>query len=165
MKELSPELAQLDLEVLHQTRPENLDDVSYVYDEFLPTGKVTSFIEDMTEAYYWADIVISRAGAGAVAELFMVNRPAILVPLASSQGGHQLENAKMLVDAGKAYLVEESCDEKGYDFTQKLLDSIIQLLNTDNYLMMRSRKVDEMMTSNAAQRIAQVCKELVSKVR
>ena len=53
-----------------------------------------------------ADLVVSRAGAGAVAEIAATGRPAILVP-GSFAGGHQRDNAEPLVRAGAAVVMAE----------------------------------------------------------
>jgi UDP-N-acetylglucosamine--N-acetylmuramyl-(pentapeptide) pyrophosphoryl-undecaprenol N-acetylglucosamine transferase len=55
----------------------------------------------MASAIANADLVISRAGAGAIAELCAIGRPSILVPLPIS-GDHQLHNAQGLEKAGGA---------------------------------------------------------------
>ncbi|HKO90919.1 MAG TPA: glycosyltransferase, partial [Polyangiaceae bacterium] len=51
-----------------------------------------------------ADLVISRAGAGAIAEICAIGRPSLLVPLPLS-GDHQLYNAQALERAGAALSV------------------------------------------------------------
>ncbi len=55
-----------------------------------------------------ADLVVSRAGAGAVAEIAATARPAILIP-GSFAGGHQYDNAEPLVHAGAAVLMADGC--------------------------------------------------------
>ena len=52
------------------------------------------FIDDMPAAFARADLVICRAGAGAVAELAAAGKPAILVPLPTAADEHQLRNAE-----------------------------------------------------------------------
>jgi UDP-N-acetylglucosamine--N-acetylmuramyl-(pentapeptide) pyrophosphoryl-undecaprenol N-acetylglucosamine transferase len=52
------------------------------------------FIEDVGKAYACADLVLSRAGAGAIFETIALKKPAIFVPLAHSSRGDQLQNAE-----------------------------------------------------------------------
>jgi UDP-N-acetylglucosamine--N-acetylmuramyl-(pentapeptide) pyrophosphoryl-undecaprenol N-acetylglucosamine transferase len=74
-----------------------------------PSGVyVGAFIDRMDYAYGAADLVISRAGATTVAELMRLGKPSILVPYPHAAADHQRENARALVDAGAAVLVEDA---------------------------------------------------------
>lgn len=55
-----------------------------------------------------ADLVLSRAGAGTVAELCALSKPAVYVPLVPTGGDEQTRNARMCVDAGAATLLPQS---------------------------------------------------------
>src|SRR5438874_11225186 len=66
---------------------------------------VRPFIEDMSEAYGWADLVICRAGALTVSELAAVGVGATLVPYPASVDDHPAYNAQYLVRAGAAVLI------------------------------------------------------------
>jgi UDP-N-acetylglucosamine--N-acetylmuramyl-(pentapeptide) pyrophosphoryl-undecaprenol N-acetylglucosamine transferase len=71
-------------------------------------GEVTPFIEDMAEAYAWADLVICRSGALTIAELAAVGVAAILIPFPHAVDDHQTANARYLADNGAALLVQQS---------------------------------------------------------
>ena len=71
---------------------------------------MTAFIEDMADAYRWADLVISRAGALTVSELAIAGRAAILVPLPHAIDDHQTENARVLSTVGGAQLLPQDGD-------------------------------------------------------
>jgi UDP-N-acetylglucosamine--N-acetylmuramyl-(pentapeptide) pyrophosphoryl-undecaprenol N-acetylglucosamine transferase len=86
------------------------------------TIKVTPFIDRMDLAYAAADLVVSRAGAIAIAELAVVQKAVIFVPLPSAAEDHQTKNAMRLVKKGAAILV--SNDEAN----QVLVQQIIKLL-------------------------------------
>jgi len=68
---------------------------------------VRPFIEDMSEAYGWADLVICRAGALTVSELAAVGVGAILVPFPNAVDDHQAQNAQYLVRGGAAVLISD----------------------------------------------------------
>lgn len=70
--------------------------------------RLVEFIEDMAEAYAWADVVVCRAGALTVAELAAVGLPALLVPFPHAVDDHQTRNGQYLVDAGAAQIMQES---------------------------------------------------------
>ena len=65
------------------------------------------FLDRMELAYAAADVAITRAGAGTVAELPAAGLPAVLIPYPHAPGDHQTLNAQPLVDAGAAYVVAD----------------------------------------------------------
>ena len=68
-------------------------------------GEVLPFLRNMPEAFSQADLVVSRAGAGAVNEIAAAGMPSILVPLPFAADDHQRRNAELLVEAGAARMV------------------------------------------------------------
>lgn len=125
---LGPTLEKRGLTIWHQCRAEALQRVREGYAATGGTARVEPFIEDMAAAYTWSDLIISRAGAGAVMEIGAVNRPTIFVPFPSSQGNHQLHNARTLEARGKALIVEQ-----GERFQERLHAAIATLLEQATY--------------------------------
>lgn len=70
--------------------------------------QVSAFIDNMAEAYGWADLIICRAGAMTVAEVAAVGLAAILVPYPAAVDDHQTANGQYLVEVGAAVLMQES---------------------------------------------------------
>ena len=68
-------------------------------------GEVLPFIDDMPAAFAEADLIVCRAGAGAVAELAAAGKASILVPFPYAADDHQLHNAEAFARAGAAKLV------------------------------------------------------------
>jgi UDP-N-acetylglucosamine--N-acetylmuramyl-(pentapeptide) pyrophosphoryl-undecaprenol N-acetylglucosamine transferase len=87
--------------------------------------RIEKFIEKMEYAYAAADLVVSRAGAITLAELTRVGRAAILVPYPHAAAGHQLLNARALVDAGGAALILD------HELVPALKDAAFGLLQDD----------------------------------
>jgi UDP-N-acetylglucosamine--N-acetylmuramyl-(pentapeptide) pyrophosphoryl-undecaprenol N-acetylglucosamine transferase len=133
VQEIAPILKERQIEVVHQSRPESLESVAATYKSARISAHVVSFIEDMPGAYQWADFIISRAGAGTVAEIGCVNRPTIFVPYPYQQGTHQTDNAKTLVAKEKALLVEETLP----DFPRRLGEAIAEVTIPANYRRMK----------------------------
>ncbi len=69
---------------------------------------VNDFITQMEYAYAAADMVISRSGAMAVAELCIVGKPVVFVPYPFAAEDHQTVNAQNLVNKKAAMLIEDS---------------------------------------------------------
>lgn len=96
------------IEVLHQTGKHDFETVSAAYQSQGINAQVQDFIDNMAEAYSQADVVISRAGALAVAELAAVGVASILIPYPYAIDDHQTANAKWLVDAGAAICIAQN---------------------------------------------------------
>lgn len=82
---------------------------------------VSDFIMQMEYAYTAADIVISRSGAMALAELCLAKKPVVFVPYPFAAEDHQTANAKTLVDKSAALLVAN------HDAMEKLVPAVIAL--------------------------------------
>ena len=110
--------------------------------------KVFAFVEDMAHILAAADLAVCRAGAMTVSELTASGLPAILVPLPSSAGGHQLANARALEDAGAAVVLEEG--ELG-----RLAEEVVGLLKDEGRLERMRRASRRLGRKDAAERIAE----------
>ena len=107
--ELKPEaIAELkQVQVRHQTGAVMQEQVAARYKTLGVDAEVNAFIEDMTSAYQWADLVICRAGAMTVSEVSAVGVPAIFIPLPGAIDDHQTANARYLTDAGAAIMLAQ----------------------------------------------------------
>jgi UDP-N-acetylglucosamine--N-acetylmuramyl-(pentapeptide) pyrophosphoryl-undecaprenol N-acetylglucosamine transferase len=130
---IAPLLAERQIEVVHQCRPDAMELVVNSYRANRVPAHVVDFIDDMAGAYQWSDVIISRAGASSVAEIAFVNRPAIFVPYPFQQGTHQSDNALTLVVKNKAIIVEE--DKPG--FGERLKDALGRLLTPQIFKEMK----------------------------
>ncbi len=96
------------IEAVHQTGKNDMEYAQKIYNDAAIKANVVPFIDNMKDAYLWADLVICRAGAGTCAELSITATPSILIPYPHAASGHQLENAKELQGAGASIVLEES---------------------------------------------------------
>ena len=98
------------LSILHQTGSGNESSIGLGYAGLDSTCsvKVVDYIEDMSNAYNQADLVIARAGAVTVAEIMEVGVASILIPFAKAVDNHQLMNAAHLSKAGASITITEA---------------------------------------------------------
>lgn len=111
--------------VVHQTGKTDHERVNQAYAAagLATQARALPFIDDMVAAYGSADLVIGRAGALTLAELAIIGRPAILIPLPTAADDHQTKNAMAFADAGAAVVLRQS-----ETTPQGLGDLIAQLL-------------------------------------
>jgi len=107
---LTPENAAFPggMRIIHQTGERDYNEVRKTYQERGLIAEVHAFIDDMPGALAQADLVISRAGATAVAELAAAGRAALLIPFPGATDQHQLENARAMEQAGAARVIVQS---------------------------------------------------------
>jgi len=94
--------------VRHQCGERHLQDCEQHYREARVDAEVVRFIDDMREAYSWADLVICRAGALTIAELSAVGAASILVPFPHAVDDHQYHNALYLERQQAAQIMREA---------------------------------------------------------
>jgi UDP-N-acetylglucosamine--N-acetylmuramyl-(pentapeptide) pyrophosphoryl-undecaprenol N-acetylglucosamine transferase len=145
------------IEVWHQTGDGHDEDVRRRYGKLLDQGvQVVPFIEDMAGAYAWADLVLCRCGALTIAELAIMGRPSILVPLPHAIDDHQTANAQALTDCGGATLLRQS------DMNEQSVQDLLQdfLLNPKRLSVMAAAAFAAA-TPDAAERVSDCCEELL----
>jgi len=145
------------LEVWHQTGAGHDADVRHHYGQLLHQGvRVVPFIEDMAAAYAWADLVLCRCGALTIAELAMMGRPAILVPLPHAIDDHQAANARALTGCGGATLLRQS------DMNEQSVRELLQdFLADPQRLSVMAAAAFAAATPDAAERVSDCCEELL----
>lgn len=106
VRDLLPWLLQ-HANVIHQCGPDNVEELRTHADQLSAdcAGRyhLAGFMgAELPDVFALADVVISRSGAGTIAELTALGKPAVLVPLATSAGNEQVHNARQLADVGAA---------------------------------------------------------------
>lgn len=118
--------AQLRPDVRHQCGEQHAQATRQRYEAAGVEAQVAPFIEDMAEAYAWADLVICRAGALTVSELAVMGRAAFLVPLPHAIDDHQTKNAEFLAQQGAALILaqhETTASQLAHHLTEVCMNS------------------------------------------
>lgn len=158
--EALPHLADLRerIQITHQTGARDREYVEKGYRACGFTPDVREFIDDMSAAYAGSDLVVCRAGATTLAELTVCKKPSILVPFPAAADNHQVKNARSLVDAGAAVMIEER------DLTGEVLAREIRdILDAPERRERMARAAGRLGSPQAAKEIADVCMELVRR--
>jgi UDP-N-acetylglucosamine--N-acetylmuramyl-(pentapeptide) pyrophosphoryl-undecaprenol N-acetylglucosamine transferase len=105
---LLPASLRARLKIVQQVRAEDAERVAAIYGPLGVTVESAPFFSDLPSRLASAHLVISRSGAGTVAELAAIGRPAILVPLPGAIDQDQFANAGVLMQAGGAVRIAQA---------------------------------------------------------
>lgn len=143
------------LDVWHQSGERWLAQAESCYSQAQVKARVAPFIDDMAEAYAWADLVICRAGALTVSELAAAGIGAVLVPFAAAVDDHQTRNAAYLVDDGAALLIAEA------DLTAARLAEVVgELCRGRGRLIAMAERARMLARPRATEELAAACEQL-----
>jgi UDP-N-acetylglucosamine--N-acetylmuramyl-(pentapeptide) pyrophosphoryl-undecaprenol N-acetylglucosamine transferase len=147
------------LEVVHQTGEADYQAVRDAYQKHGVTACVQAFIEDMPKTLAQADLVISRAGANAVAELAAAGRASLLIPFPAAADQHQLANAGALECAGAARVIVQA------ELTpERLMAEIHELLGEPARLIGMERAAKGLARPEATAQIADLIEGLAARM-
>lgn len=113
-----------------------------------PNIRIMEFVNRMDLAYAAADVIISRAGAGTIAELCVIKKPVILVPSPNVAEDHQTKNALALVHDNAALFVADR------DAEAKLVDTVLELIKDKDRQKTLSENIGKLALPDADEVIA-----------
>ena len=125
-----PEEQRRRTNVVQQCREEDLDRVRTAYATSGITAQLATFFADLPQFIAESHLVIGRAGASSVAELTVIGRPSILVPLPHALDNDQLNNARQLAESGGAW-----CIEQKHLSAERLAEEISGMMKVDEQLV------------------------------
>ncbi len=143
-----------DINVWHQTGKNRSDEVVKEYQTLDMPAKVTEFIDDMSAAYQWADLLVCRAGAMTIAECCAAAKPALLIPYPFSAGDHQLKNAQVMADVDAALIVSNQTLNESSS-----LPELNQLLASKAKLSAMGKRAFELHKPNALLNLITTCEK------
>ena len=143
--------------VRHQCGAKFAAEASAAYAQAGVVASVEPFIDNMAEAYAWADFVVCRAGALTLAELCAAGVGALLVPFPFAVDDHQTRNAQVLVAAKAATLLPESALD-----AQRLHDQLTRAFDNRANLLCMADAARLLAKPDATTRIADVCMQVAA---
>ena len=123
--------------------------------DYHPNVRILEFLNKMDLAYATADVIISRAGAGTIAELCLIKKPVILVPSPNVAEDHQTKNAMALVKNNAAILINDRSAE------DTLVAEALKLLKDKSKAEMLTENIGLMALPNADEIIANEVLKLI----
>ena len=151
-------IAGSDVEVIWQTGSIYYKEIQDKMKDTAPANlHIHEFLSRMDLAYAAAGVIISRAGAGTISELCLVEKPVILVPSPNVAEDHQTKNARALADKEAAILIPDS------EIDEKLLPEAIRLMGDTEKTKKLSNNIKMLARPNATRHIVDEVKKLLSR--
>ncbi|NPD65998.1 undecaprenyldiphospho-muramoylpentapeptide beta-N-acetylglucosaminyltransferase [Lichenicola cladoniae] len=152
-----PELLRLRLSVTQQARAEDVERVRAAYAAAGICAEVAPFFDAVAKRLADSHLVIGRAGGSSVAELTMVGRPSIMVPLPIAASDEQGANAASLIEAGGGWMLRQP------DFTPAALGLLLAgLLGDPARLAAAATASAGLARHDAARRLADLVESTVA---
>jgi UDP-N-acetylglucosamine--N-acetylmuramyl-(pentapeptide) pyrophosphoryl-undecaprenol N-acetylglucosamine transferase len=146
------------LSVVQQCRPEDIETVRQIYANADIKAELQSFFSDLPKRMADSHLVIARSGAGTVAELMAIGRPAILVPLPGALDDNQTPNADILAQAEAGWRMAQA------DLTPDVLARmLLKIFAEPRDLARRAACAHAIAVPHAAERLADVVENLVNR--
>ena len=146
------------LRVVQQCRADDLDRVAEVYRQAKINVELATFFTDLPERMAQAHLVIGRSGASTIAELTVLGRPAILVPLPGALDADQKHNAMVMAAAGAGWVMEQATLSP-----QSLGTALTQLLSEPATLTKAAAAARSLGQPRAVEKLADLAEMLSGK--
>jgi len=157
-KAISLLMADLPVEVMHDSGEKDFEVVNDQYLELGIDAKITRFNPNIEKVYEWADLLISRAGAMTVSEASAIGLPSILIPFPHAMDNHQWFNAQFLAKKGGAEVILEK------DLNPEILSMTIKkIFSKEGKLSHMTEAAFDKTFVNATQNIARFCYKMIEQ--
>jgi len=144
------------VQIIHITGEKDYEFINQKYSKMKISSLVFAFLEEIGYAYKLADIIITRGGASTISEIIALRIPAIIIPYPFARK-HQLMNAKILLHAGCAILIED--EELS---AEVLKEKISSLMLEEDKLSRMKQAFNKFQEANAVENIE---REILSLIR
>jgi UDP-N-acetylglucosamine--N-acetylmuramyl-(pentapeptide) pyrophosphoryl-undecaprenol N-acetylglucosamine transferase len=144
--------------VTQQCREEDIGRVRETYTNSGIAADLATFFKDLPARMAAAHLVIGRAGASTVAEIAVIGRPSILVPLPHALDNDQLYNATRLAEAGAGWCIEQQVLTP-----ERLAAELTRLMRAPEALEAAAAAAKRQGRPDAVQRLADLAEELMGR--
>jgi len=142
------EIVEKDYQLIWQTgKLDYKDIINETKDTDTRNIQIREFIKDMELAYSAADVIVSRAGAIAISELAVAQKPVLLVPFPFAAEDHQTKNAMNLVEKNAARMVKDS------EMQEKFWNTLSEICENESIRTEMSENLKYFAKPNAAKEI------------
>ena len=146
--------------VIQQTSLQNFENLKRIYDNNNIKNKIFNFEKNFMNLIEESDLCITRSGATSLAEIAIMNKPFVAIPLPTSKDNHQMENAKFYEKAGCCWIL----DQKNIDLDKEKLANILSnILKDKSEYINKKLNLKKLNYQNSWNDVNQKIKEIINE--
>ena len=146
------------IKVIQQTSIENIEKLKNFYDSKNIENKIFNFDENFINLINMSDLCITRAGATSLAEISILNKPFIAIPLPSAKDNHQMKNAQFYEEMGCCWVLDQRNLKK-----EKLSKIILNILNDKTDLIDKKSNLEKLNFENSWNDVNQKLQKIINE--
>ena len=146
------------IKVIQQTSIENIEKLKNVYDSKNIENKIFNFEENFINLINMSDLCITRAGATSLAEISILNKPFIAIPLPSAKDNHQMKNAQFYEEMGCCWVLDQRNLKK-----EKLSNIILNILKDKSDLIDKKSNLEKLNFENSWNDVNQKLQKIINE--
>ena len=159
IKEVMIDISKIfSIKVIQQTSQENIESLKSYYDSQNIENKIFNFEEKFINLINMSDLCITRAGATSLAEISILNKPFIAIPLPSAKDNHQMKNAQFYEDMGCCWVLDQRTLNK-----EKLLNIISGILKEKSDLIAKKTNLEKLNYKNSWNDVNQKLQKIINE--
>ncbi len=145
------------IKVIQQTSIENIKNLKKLYDSKNIENQIFNFEEKFINLINMSDLCITRAGATSLAEISILNKPFIAIPLPSAKDNHQMENARFYEEMQCCWVLDQRNLNK-----EKLINIIINILKDKSDLIVKKSNLEKLNYKNSWSEINKKMQKIIN---
>ncbi|MBD1167190.1 glycosyltransferase [Pelagibacterales bacterium SAG-MED09] len=146
------------IKVIHQTSERNIQRLKDFYDSNEIENEIFDFEEKFINLINMCDLCITRAGATSLAEISILNKPFIAIPLPTAKDNHQMKNAQYYEKKGCCWVLDQTILTK-----EKMLDIMMNLLKDKSVLTNKKLNLEKLNYDNSWNDINQKLQKIINE--
>ena len=146
------------IKVIQQTSIENIEKLKNFYDSKNIENKIFNFDENFINLINMSDLCITRAGATSLAEISILNKPFIAIPLPSAKDNHQMKNAQFYEEMGCCWVLDQRNLKK-----EKLSKIILNILKDKTDLIDKKSNLEKLNFENSWNDVNQKLQKIINE--
>jgi UDP-N-acetylglucosamine--N-acetylmuramyl-(pentapeptide) pyrophosphoryl-undecaprenol N-acetylglucosamine transferase len=146
------------IKVIQQTSLENIENLKNFYDTKNIENKIFNFEEKFINLINMSDLCITRAGATSLAEISILNKPFIAIPLPSAKDNHQMKNAQFYEEMGCCWVLDQRNLNK-----ENLLNIILEILKNKSDLIVKKSNLEKLNFENSWNDVNQKLQRIINE--
>jgi UDP-N-acetylglucosamine--N-acetylmuramyl-(pentapeptide) pyrophosphoryl-undecaprenol N-acetylglucosamine transferase len=159
IKEVMVDIAKkYPLKVIQQTNVKNIKDLENFYNSNNIENEIFNFEKNFINLINKSDLCITRSGATSLAEISIMNKPFIAIPLPTSKDDHQMENAKFYEKLGCCWVLDQKILNK-----EKLLHTLLKILNNKADFINKKLNLKKLNYKNSWNDVNQKLKKIINE--